>query len=134
LKGNKMSDTNKVILIGRLTRYIELSYTNSGTAVGKFSLAVNRRIKKDGQWEGEANFFDVTLWGKAAEALKSYLTKGRQVCVTGELRQNRWNDQQGNSRSKVEIVAREVQLLGNSQQETSSGQSQQDDFEDDPPF
>ncbi len=105
------SDVNVVVLVGRLTRDAELRYTNTGTAICRFSLAVNRRKRSGDSWESEPNFFDVVLWGKQGEALQRYLEKGKQVSVTGELRQNRW-EQNGQNRSKVEIVAANLQLLG----------------------
>jgi single-strand DNA-binding protein len=106
-----MADINHVVLVGRLTRNAELKYTNSGSAVCKFAVAVNQRRKKDDQWVDEANFFDVVYWGKAAEAVNQYLVKGKQVGIEGQLRQDRW-EQEGQSRSKVEIVASNVMLLG----------------------
>ncbi len=106
-----MADVNRVILIGRLTRDAELKYTSGGMAVCKFSLAVNRRRKNGDQWVEEANFFDIVLWGRTGEAINQYLIKGKQVAVEGELHQNRW-EQDGQSRSKVEIMAANVQLLG----------------------
>jgi len=106
-----MADVNHVILIGRLTRDAELKYTAGGQAVCKFSLAVNRRRKSGDQWIEEANFFDVVLWGRSGEAINQYLVKGKQIAVEGELRQDRW-EQDGQNRSKVEIMANNVQLLG----------------------
>jgi len=106
-----MADVNHVIIIGRLTRDIVLKYTNGGMAIGSFSIAVNRRTKKGEQWVEEASFFDVSLFGKSAEGLAQYLTKGKQVAVEGELRQDRWQ-QDGQPRSKVYISANNVQLLG----------------------
>jgi single-strand DNA-binding protein len=105
------NDINLVTLVGRLTRDSELKYTNSGTAVCKFSLAVNRKKRSGDQWTDEVSYFDVVLWGKQGEALQQYLAKGKQVAVSGELRQNRW-EQEGQSRSKVEIIANNLQLLG----------------------
>jgi single-strand DNA-binding protein len=105
------NDINMVVIVGRLTRDAELRYTNSGTAVCRFSLAVNRRKRSGDSWEDEASFFDIALWGKQGEAINSYLEKGKQVAVHGELRQNRW-EQDGQKRSRVEIVANNVQLLG----------------------
>ncbi len=105
------NDINIVTLVGRLTRDSELKYTNSGTAVCKFSLAVNRKKRSGDQWTDEVSYFDVVLWGKQGEALQQYLGKGKQVAVSGELRQNRW-EQEGQSRSKVEIIANNLQLLG----------------------
>jgi len=104
-------DINRVVLIGRLTRDAELKSIASGQAVTKFSVAVNRRKKNGDQWEDEASFFDVVLWGRQGEILHQYLLKGKQVCIDGELRQDRWQ-QDGQNRSKVEIVASNVQLLG----------------------
>jgi single-strand DNA-binding protein len=106
-----MADVNHVILIGRLTRDAELKYTAGGQAVCKFSIAVNRRRKQNDQWVEEANFFDIVLWGRSGEAINQYLVKGKQVAVEGELRQDRW-EQDGQNRSKVEIMANNVQLLG----------------------
>ena len=106
-----MADINKVILVGRLTRDAELKYTGSGQAVCKFSVAINRRRKNGDQWVDEANYFDIVLWGHQGESLNQYLTKGKQVGIDGELRQDRWQ-QDGQNRSKVEIVAANIQLLG----------------------
>lgn len=133
-----MIDLNNVCLIGRLIRDSELKYTTSGQAVSKFSLAVDRRVKDGGIWKTEANFFDVTLWGKMAESLNQYLTKGKQVAIDGELRQDRWQ-QDGVNRSKVEVVAHTVQLLGGGGERGQSAQPQQalasdDGFTNDIPF
>ena len=144
-----MADLNHVVLIGRLTRDAELKYTSGGQAVCKFSIAVNRRKKNGDQWEDEANFFDIVLWGKQGESLQSYLVKGKMIGVDGELRQDRWQ-QDGQNRSKVEIIANYIQLLGggqfsgersnfqnNSQSQPSQGQSfssKDDGFTDDIPF
>jgi single-strand DNA-binding protein len=106
-----MADINHVVLVGRLTRNAELKYTNNGSAVSKFSIAINQRRKKDDQWVEESHFFDIVLWGKTAESLNQYLVKGKQVGIEGQLRQNRW-EQEGQARSKVEIFATNVMLLG----------------------
>ncbi|GHU09920.1 single-stranded DNA-binding protein [Spirochaetia bacterium] len=106
-----MADLNHVVLVGRLTRDAELKYTAGGQAVCKFSIAVNRRRKNGDRWEDEANFFDIVLWGRQGESLNQYLVKGKLVGVDGELRQDRW-EQEGQNRSKVEIVANNLQLLG----------------------
>lgn len=106
-----MSDVNSVILIGRLTRDAELKYSSGGMPVCRFSLAINRRKKNGDEWTDEANFFDVVLLGKMGESINQYLVKGKQIAVEGELHQNRW-EQDGQARSKVEILANNVQLLG----------------------
>ncbi|MCL2706277.1 MAG: single-stranded DNA-binding protein [Spirochaetaceae bacterium] len=117
-----MTDINRVFLVGRLTRDAELRVTTSGTSVAKFSIAVNRSKKSGDQWDEEVNYFDIVLWGKTAEALSKYLTKGKQVAIDGELRQSRW-EQEGQNRSRIEIHAANIQLLGGSGSGGSSGQS-----------
>ncbi len=117
-----MADVNSVILIGRLTRDAELKYTSGSVAVCKFAIAVNKRRKQGDQWVEEANFFDIVLWGKMGETLNQYLVKGKQVAVQGELHQNRW-EQDGQSRSKIEIMASNVQLLGGNGGGQGSGYS-----------
>jgi single-strand DNA-binding protein len=112
-----MNDLNTVVLVGRLTRDAELSFIPSGTAVCKFAIANNQSKKKDDKWTDEAHFFDVTLWGKTGEALAQYLKKGKQVAIEGRLTQDRWTDTDGKARSRVQIVASAVQLLGSSKQD-----------------
>jgi single-strand DNA-binding protein len=104
-------DVNHVVLIGRLTRDAEYKVLPSGQGVCNFSVAVNRRKKSGDQWEDEANYFDIVLWGKQADSINRYLVKGKQVGVDGELRQDRWQ-QDGQNRSKVVVSANNVQLLG----------------------
>jgi len=118
-----MADINHVMLLGRLTRDAELKYTSAGMAVCKFSVAVNRRKKEGDQWVEEAHFFDIVLWGRSGEAINQYLVKGKQVAIEGELRQNRW-EQDGQARSKVEIMANNVQLLGGSSGSATGGGNQ----------
>ena len=117
-----MADINHVVLVGRLTRDAELKYTASGQAVCKFSVAVNRAKKVGDQWEEEVSFFDIVLWGRQGEAVNQYLLKGKSVGIDGELRQDRWQ-QDGQNRSKVEIIARNVQLLGGNPGTPPSGGS-----------
>ena len=135
-----MADVNRVILIGRCTRDAELKYTSGGMAVCKFAIAVNRRKKNGDQWVDEASFFDVVAWGKIGEALNQYLVKGKQVAVEGELHQNRW-EQDGQTRSKVEINADNIQLLGGGTEQTAPAPSRKEEpqnqpgyFPDDIPF
>ncbi len=105
------SDINSVVIVGRLTRDAELRYLNTGTAVASISIAVNRSKKEGDQWISEANFFDVTYFGKGAEAIKPYLTKGTQIAVQGSLRQDRW-EKEGQKFSRVNILADSIELLG----------------------
>ncbi len=121
-------DLNVVTLVGRLTRDSEIRYSQRGEAVVRFSVAVNRRKRNaDGGWEDEANFFNCVYFGKSAEAVNQYLTKGRQVAVNGELRQNRY-EVEGQSRSTVEIFVNNLQLIGGGQ----NSQGARSDFNDQP--
>lgn len=111
-----MTDTNHVVLIGRLTRDLgaderSFAYTANGTARANISIAVNRSVKRNDEWADEVSYFDITIWGKTAENLKPYLLKGKQVAVDGWLKQDRW-EKDGQKFSKVGIVANTVQLLG----------------------
>ena len=106
-----MSDINTTTQVGRLTRDAETKYTGGGMCIAEFSLANNYRKKSGDEWIDEVNYFDVVLFGKRAEALAQYLTKGTQLAVSGSLRQDRW-EKDGQKRSKVVIVANDIQLLG----------------------
>lgn len=134
-----MADINSVVLVGRLTRDAEIRYTQSGTAAVQFSLAQSHRKKSGDQWSDESHFFDVAMMGKGAEAVHKFLVKGKQVCVQGELRQQRW-EKDGQTRSKVEVFAFSLQLLGGGEQRPSPGpqsgdQHSPEPFVDDlPPF
>lgn len=106
-----MADINNVSIIGRLTKDAAISYTTNGMAVAKFTIANNRSKKSGNEWMEETFYFDVELMGKRAEALKTYLTKGKQVGVDGSLRQDRW-EKDGQKFSRVKIFAEDIQLLG----------------------
>jgi single-strand DNA-binding protein len=112
-----MTDLNHVVLIGRLTRDLgaderSFGYVANGQARANVSIAVNRSRKQaDGSWGDEVNYFDVTIWGKTAENLKPFLLKGKQICVDGYLKQDRW-EKDGQKQSRISIVANNVQLLG----------------------
>ena len=106
-----MASYNRVIIVGNLTRDVELRYIPSGTAVTDITLAVNERIKRNDQWIEEANFFDVTMWGRTAEVAAEYLSKGSNVLVEGRLRQEKW-EQDGQKRSKVKVICDKMQMLG----------------------
>lgn len=106
-----MADVNNVVLIGRLVRDADLKYTTGGKAVSKITIAVNKKRKVDGEWKNSAGFFELVLWGKLAESLNKYLSKGKQIAVTGELNQEHW-EQNGEQRSKVNVTVITVQLLG----------------------
>ena len=119
-----MASYNRVVLMGNLTRDVELRYTPSGTAVTDISLAVNERVKRNDQWSDEVHFFDVTLWGRTAEIAKDYLSKGSPVLIEGRLKHDRW-EQDGQKRSKIKIVGEKMQMLGSKGGGSSSGSANQ---------
>lgn len=132
-----MQDTNSVVLVGRLGRDAELKYIGE-TALVQFSIAVNtsRKNNSTGKYEDEANWIDVKVWGRGAEAVHKYLEKGKQVCVNGSLRQERW-ETDGQQRSKIVVNAQSVQLLGgksDGNQAASYAPAVEESFDDDVPF
>jgi single-strand DNA-binding protein len=103
---------NQVILMGNLTRDPELRQTPNGQNVCSFSLALNRSYKgADGNWTEATDFIDVVAWGPLGERVAQYLTKGRPCLVNGRLQSRSW-EQEGQKRSKVEVVAQDVTFLG----------------------
>ena len=123
-----MQDINKVFVIGRLTKDLgsdpngrDFGYLQNGTCKAQVSIAVNESKKgQDGQWQEYPNYFEVTIWGKTAENLKPYLLKGSQIAVEGRLRQDRWQDAQGNNKSRIVINAETVQLVGGKKEGSAS--------------
>ncbi len=104
------TDLNHVTLIGRVTKDVTLEYIGQN-AKSDVSIAVNRSKKQNDQWVEDVSYFNFTLWGKIAENVRPYLTKGKQIGIEGHLRQDRW-EKDGQKFSKVSIVAENVQLLG----------------------
>ena len=110
-----MSSYNRVILMGNLTRKPEVRYTQSGMAICKVGLAVNRRFKdgQTGDWREEATFIDVTIFGKRGEAFAKYHDKGKTAFIEGSLRLDQWEDKQsGEKRSKLYVVGDDWQFVG----------------------
>lgn len=107
---------NRIVLIGRLTKEPDLRYTQSGTAVCNFTLAVNRAYVRDG--EQEADFVPCQVWGKAAENSAKYLAKGRQAAVDGRLQIRSYEDKEGARRWVTEVVAERVEFLGSGKSES----------------
>jgi single-strand DNA-binding protein len=105
-----MANGNNVDLIGNVTRDPELRFTPSGQAVATFGLAVNRRWqnRQTQAWEESTSFFDVVCWAQLAENVAESVTKGTRLIVTGRLDQRSWETQEGDKRSKVEVIADEV--------------------------
>lgn len=101
---------NNVFLIGNLTRDPELRFTPSGVPVASFGIAVNKRIqnKQSGEWENDADFFNVVAWFKLAENIAESLNKGDRVVIFGRLSQESWDDKQGQKRTSYRIIANVV--------------------------
>ncbi len=107
-----MASYNRVILLGNLTRDIELRYTNSRMAVCQNAIAVNdRRKNASGEWIDETSFVDVTFFGRTAEVVSEYLSKGSPIFVEGRLKQDTW-EKDGQKRSKLHVIVDRMQLLG----------------------
>lgn len=103
---------NQVTLMGNLTRDPELRQIPSGQSVCSFSLALNRSYKgSDGNWQEATDYVDVVAWGPLGERVAQYVTKGRPVLVSGRLQSRSW-EQDGQKRSKLEVVAQDVTFLG----------------------
>ncbi|MBN2407319.1 MAG: single-stranded DNA-binding protein [Elusimicrobia bacterium] len=108
------SNANLVVLMGNLTRNPELRYTPKGRAVTTLNLAINRRYKdrETGEFVQQTDYVPVSVWGSLAENCDKYLAKGRGVYIEGRLSLKKWEDASGESRSRLEVVARNVQFLG----------------------
>jgi len=109
---------NRVILVGNLTRDIELRHIGSGTAVTDIGLAVNDRVKRGDQWVEEATFVDVTLWGRTAEVANQYLSRGAPVLIEGRLKTESW-EKDGKKFTKLKVVGDSLQMLGSRQEKPS---------------
>ena len=105
---------NRVILVGNLTRDVELRHTSSSTAVTDLGLAVNdRRKTPQGEWVDEVTYVDITLWGRQAEVASEYLSKGSRVLIEGRLQLDQWQDKDsGQQRSKLKVVGSQMMMLG----------------------
>ena len=119
-----MSNFNKVILLGRLTRDPELRYTASGTAVAKIGFAVTNRYKQGEEWKEEPCFVDIVVFGRQAENCNEYLSKGRLALFEGRLSYRKWETEDGQTKSKLEVVATQVQFMPSGRGEGSSGRSE----------
>lgn len=113
---------NKVLVSGNLTREPELRMAGA-TPVLQFGIAVNDRRKNNqtGEWEDVPNFFDVVVWGARGESLARFLSKGSKVVISGRLRWSQWQNSEGQNRSKVEIVAEDVEFMSSRSADQPSG-------------
>jgi len=133
-----MKDVNSCIFIGRLTRDADRKTTSGGSPLVLFSLAVNGTEKDGDAWKDRPSFLDFSWFGKGAEAVHQYLTKGQRVAVTAEAHQDRWADADGTNRNKIKFNVHGVQLLGGPKAgEKPAGDAQpahEEAFQDDIPF
>ena len=103
---------NNVIISGNLGRDPELRSAKSGMQVLSFSVCVNARVKRDGEWTDQANWVDCSIFGARAEAVSRYLSKGSHVTVSGRLDQRTWDAKDGAKRSKLEVICDEIDFAG----------------------
>ena len=107
-----MANYNKVLLMGNLTRDIELRHTTSSQAVANIGLAVNRAwTSREGEKREETTFVDCEAWGRTAEVMAQYLSKGRPVFIEGRLKLDQWQDKDGGNRSKLRVVVENFQFI-----------------------
>lgn len=108
-----MANFNKVLLMGNLTRDVEMRHTQSGMALAKFGMAINRKWSQNGEQKESTCFVDLTAWGRQAEVLSQYVKKGSQLFVEGRLEYSTWESQDdGKKRSKLEVVVENFQFIG----------------------
>jgi single-strand DNA-binding protein len=125
-----MASFNRVILLGNLTRDVEVRYLQSGTAVADVGMAVNDRRKgQNGEWIEETTFVDVTLWGRTAEVAGEYLSKGSPLLVEGRLKYDTW-EKDGQKRSKLSVVCERMQMVGSKGGGGGGGRGQNQNFDD----
>ncbi len=124
---------NKILLIGNLGKDPDMKYTDSGIAVTRFSLAVNRVTKsQSGERQEETEWFNIVAWRQLAETCNNYLHKGTKVYIEGRLTQRKYQDREGVQRTSVEVIANEMEILTPKGQNTGasggSGYSGEDDI------
>jgi single-strand DNA-binding protein len=124
------TNINRVVLTGNLTRDPELRSTPGGMSVCSLRIASNTRRKDGatGEWGDKPNYFSVTVWGAQGENCARFLSKGRPVCIDGRLEWREWQDQSGNKRESIEIVADAVQFLGGRDDAAMGGGGQGNGF------
>jgi single-strand DNA-binding protein len=112
-----MQNINRVVISGNLTRDPELRTTSGGTTICKLRIAVNSRIKQQGEWVDKPNYFDVTVFGNQAENVNRYLAKGRGAMIDGRLEWHEWTTDSGDKRQQVGIIADTIQFLSDGHRE-----------------
>ena len=116
---------NKIILVGNLTRDIELRYSQAGMGIAKTAIATSRKFTSNGEKKEEVCFVDITFFGRSAEVANQYLRKGSKILVEGRLNFEQWADQNGGKRSKHSVIAESMQMLDSKSDNQQQGQQQQ---------
>ncbi len=106
---------NRIVLVGHLTRDIELRYTTAGAAIGNSAIAVTRKFSVNGEKREETCFIDITFFGKQAEIANQYLGKGSKLLIEGRLKFDQWTDNNGQNRSKHTVAVENMEMLGDGQ-------------------
>lgn len=115
---------NRIVLVGHLTRDIELRYTQGGAAIGSSGIAVTRKFNVNGEKREETCFIDITFFGKQAETANQYLNKGSKLLVEGRLKFDQWQDNNGQNRSKHTVAVENMEMLGGYSQNSNQGYQQ----------
>ncbi len=128
-----MSSYNKIILLGNLTRDPQLNYLQSGMQVCEFGIACNHKYKSNGQDREETMFIDCCVFGAKAETVNQYFSKGKPILIEGRLKLERWQDQQGNQRSKHKVMIDNFSFVGggNAQNQAQNNNDNYDVNDDD---
>ena len=123
---------NRVVLVGNLTKPIELRYTQGGAAIGSSGIAVTRKFSVNGEKREETCFIDITFFGKYAEIANQYLSKGSKLLVEGRLKFDQWQDSNGQNRSKHTVVVENMEMLGGGQQQGGYSQNSNQGYQQRP--
>ena len=115
---------NKITLLGNLTRDIELTYSQAGTAIAKTAIATSRKFTSNGEKKEEVMFIDLTFFGRTGEVANQYLRKGSKILVEGRVQFDQWVDQNGGKRSKHSVIVESMQMLDTKQDGAQNGQQQ----------
>ena len=116
-------DINRVIVSGNLTRDPDIKFAASGTQIATFTVAVNKSKDKDGN-QPEADFFDCVAFNKTAEILTTYFKKGQKILVEGRIQQDKWKTPEGETRTRVKVVANSIYFMGGKSENTGNGSTE----------
>ena len=122
---------NKVLIAGNITKDIELKYIPSGTAVVSFGVAVNRSYTVNGETKKEVTFANIVAWGKTAEFISKYFSKGKPIFIEGRLSQRSWDDKEGRKQYRTEIIAENIQFVGYKKEENKEENKNETTYQDD---